>query len=184
MFYQPAEYTVRLVASGPGGNSDPASQEINVYATPQVFFNYAPDSVFVNDKPVRFFNLSTYAEEYLWDFGDVNEYYVAGGNDPKVDPNNNSTEADPTHIYMFEGWKDVKLVGRNENCVDSLLIPLAVKVIPAGDLRFPNIFKPGDSPMSGVNPNELTDAQRNSIFFPGSEQAGTGVPPVYLQPVG
>ncbi|MEX2429287.1 MAG: immunoglobulin domain-containing protein [Bacteroidales bacterium] len=161
VFYQPGEFTVRLVASGGGGNSDPASQVIDVFATPQVFFNYAPDSVFVNDKPVRFFNLSNYAVEYLWDFGDVSEF------DDEVDPKNTSTEADPTHIYMYEGWKDVKLIGRNESCVDSLLIPMAVKVIPAGELQFPNIFRPGDSPMSGVNPNELTDDQRNTIFFPG-----------------
>jgi PKD repeat protein len=167
VFYQPGRYTVRLVAAGPGGNSEPASLIIDVHPTPQVFFNYAPDSVFVNDKPVRFFNLSTYAEEYLWDFGDVNEYYTPLGDDPEVNPNNSSTEADPTHVYMFEGWKDVKLVGSNEFCVDSLLIPQAVKVIPAGDLRFPNVFRPGDAPMSGVNPNELTDEQRNMIFFPG-----------------
>jgi PKD repeat protein len=167
VFYQPGEYTVRLVAAGPGGNSDPASLVIDVHPTPQIFFNYAPDSVFVNDKPVRFFNLSTYAEEYLWDFGDVNEFYTGLGDDLRENPENTSTEADPTHVYMFEGWKDVLLIGSNEFCIDSLFIPQAIKVIPAGELRFPNIFRPGDAPMTGVNPNELTDAQRNMIFFPG-----------------
>ena len=160
VFYQPGEYTVKLIASGPGG-TDQASVVITVHPTPQVFFNYAPDSVFVNDKPVRFFNLTSYAEEYYWDFGDVSEY------DDEVDSENNSTLVDPVHVYMYEGWKDVLLIASNPNCVDSLFIPMAVKVIPAGELRFPNIFRPGDSPVSGINVNDLADAERNKVFFPG-----------------
>lgn len=160
VFYQPGVYTVKLIANGPGG-TDQASVEITVNPTPQVFFNYAPDSVFVNDKPVRFFNLTSYADEYYWDFGDVSEF------DGEVDSENNSTLADPLHVYMFEGWKDVLLIASNPYCVDSLFIPMAVKVIPAGELRFPNIFRPGESPVSGVNVNDLSDSERNMVFFPG-----------------
>ncbi|MDT8432771.1 MAG: PKD domain-containing protein [Bacteroidales bacterium] len=160
IFYQPGEYTVKLFAQGPGGN-DQASEVITVHPTPQVFFNYAPDSVFVNDKPVRFFNLTSYADDYYWDFGDVSEF------DGEVDSENNSTLMDPLHVYMYEGWKDVLLIASNPHCVDSLFIPMAVKVIPAGVLQFPDIFRPGDAPVSGVNVNDLADAERNTIFFPG-----------------
>jgi PKD repeat protein len=160
VFYQPGEYTVKLTANGPGG-SDQVSLEIQVNPTPEVFFNYAPDSVFVNDKPVKFFNLTSYAEDYLWNFGDVSIY------DNEIDQFNTSTESDPTHVYMYEGWKDVLLVASNEYCIDSLFIPLAVKVIPAGELKFPSVFKPGDSPTGGLNVNNLSDADRNRVFFPG-----------------
>ncbi len=160
-FYEPTEYTVRLLASGPGG-SDQTESIITVHATPQVFFNYAPDSVFVNDKPVRFANLTAYATDYLWNFGDYDEYSTA------EDSENTSVLGDPTHVYMFEGWKDVLLIARNGDlCEDSLFIPLAIKVIPAGALRFPNIFRPGDSPTGGTTDNLNDPSAKNSVFFPG-----------------
>ena len=70
-----------------------------------------------------------------------------------------------------EGWKDVKLVGWNEHCSDSM-IATVVKVIPAGDIKFPTVFRPviGGSPTGGwVDPNDpnLDPAVKNSIFFPG-----------------
>jgi len=163
-FYQPGEFTVKLIANGPGG-TDQASRVITVHATPNAFFNYAPDSVYVNDKPVRFFNLTTYADDYFWNFGDYNETPTGAGD--VVAEDNTSILQDPSHIYRYEGWKDVLLIGWNEHCIDSLFIPMAIKVLPAGDLRFPNIFRPGDAPRTGINVNYLTDEQRNTIFFPG-----------------
>jgi len=138
-----------------------ASQEINVHATPQVFFTYAPDSVFVNDKPVRFSNLTQYGENYLWDFGDISDF------NGEIADNNTSTEADPVHIYQFEGWKDVRLWVSNEYCEDSLFLLQAVKVVPAGELLFPNVFRPGDSPTDGYYDPNGDPSARNAVFFPG-----------------
>ncbi len=50
-FYDTGKFTIRLQVSGPGG-TDYASWTINVWETPNVAFNSAPDSVFVKDKPV------------------------------------------------------------------------------------------------------------------------------------
>lgn len=163
-FYEPSTFTVKLLASGLGG-SDQTSSDIQVNATPQVFFTYAPDSVFVNDKDVRFFNLTSYADRYYWDFGDINETPLVGG--VNVSPNNTSTLPDPVHQYMFEGWKDVLLIAENDYCIDSLFIPMAIKVIPAGALKFPDIFRPGNSPTGGNIDNLLDPQARNSVFFPG-----------------
>ena len=128
-------------------------------------FNSAPDSVFVKDKPVRFFNLTYAATDYLWDFGDYDETTGEAG------PNNTSDEADPTHIYFTEGWKDVKLVAWNEHCIDSLIVLKAVKVLPAGDIKFPTVFRPNPGGPTGgyVDPNDpnLDPNIKNSIFFPG-----------------
>ena len=56
-FYDVGTFTIRLQVSGPGG-TDYASWTIDIWETPNVAFNSAPDSVFVKDKPVRFYNLS------------------------------------------------------------------------------------------------------------------------------
>jgi gliding motility-associated-like protein len=162
-FYDPGEITVRLQATGPGG-TDYASWTLNVYETPNVAFNSAPDSVFVKDKPVRFFNLTAGATNYLWDFGD---YYEDG----TAAPGNFSSSADTSHIYFTEGYKDVKLVAWNDFCTDSLILQV-VKVIPAGDIRFPTVFRPDpDGSRTGgwVDPNDpnLDPNVANSIFFPG-----------------
>ncbi len=162
-YYDVGEVTVRLQATGPGG-TDFASWTINIYETPNIAWNSAPDSVFVKDKPVRFFNLTAGADYYLWDFGD---YYEDGS----PAPYNFSSTADTSHIYFTEGWKDVKLVAWNDNCIDSLIIPEAVKVIPAGDVQFPTVFRPDPNGPSGgaVDPNDpnLDPNVANSIFFPG-----------------
>ena len=161
-FYDPGEMTVRLQATGPGGTAY-ASYKLNVYETPNVAFNSAPDSVFVKDKPVRFFNLTAGATNYRWDFGD---YYEDGS----AAPNNFSNAADTSHIYFTEGWKDVKLVAWNDQCIDSLTMTV-VKVIPAGEIEFPTVFRPDPSGPSGgyVDPNDpnLDPNVANSIFFPG-----------------
>ncbi|MCK5136464.1 MAG: PKD domain-containing protein [Bacteroidales bacterium] len=161
-FYDPGEVTVRLQATGPGG-TDYASHTINVYETPNIAFNSAPDSVFVKDKPVRFFNLSAGADQYLWDFGDYFE-------DGTPAEGNFTDEEDPQHIYFTEGWKDVKLVGWNDHCIDSLTMTV-VKVISAGDIQFPTVFRPDpDGPSGGwIDPNDpnLDPNIKNSIFFPG-----------------
>jgi gliding motility-associated-like protein len=118
----------------------------------------------VKDKPVRFFNLSAGADNYLWDFGD---YYEDGS--PAA--GNFSDEIDPQHIYLTEGWKTVKLKAWNDNCADSIALEV-VKVIPAGDIQFPTVFRPdpGGSATGGwIDPNDpnLDPNVKNSIFFPG-----------------
>ncbi len=153
---------IRLTASGPGGTAL-ASQIINIWESPNVAFNSAPDSVFVKDKPVNFFNLSGGATDFFWDFGDYDEDGVAA-------PGNFSDAVDTTHIYFTEGWKDVKLVASNEHCADSITIT-AVKVIPKGQLEFPTVFRPSMSGPNGgyVDPTDPTvdPNYANSIFFPG-----------------
>ncbi|PID92791.1 MAG: hypothetical protein CSA96_01465 [Bacteroidetes bacterium] len=161
-FEYPGEMTVRLQATGPGGTAN-SSAILNVYETPNVAFNSAPDSVFVKDKPVRFFNLTAGATNYRWDFGD---YYEDG----EAAPYNFSSATDTLHYYYTEGYKDVKLVAWNDHCIDSLTKQV-VKVIPAGDIQFPTVFRPDLSGPSGgyIDPNNPnTDpGVANSIFYPG-----------------
>ncbi len=162
VFYDIGTFTIRLQVSGPGG-TDYASWTIDIWETPNVSFNSAPDSVFVKDKPVRFYNLSAGATNYAWDFGDYDE-------NGEASPGNFSSAVDTSHIYFTEGYKDVKLVAWNEHCSDSLTLP-AVKVIEKGQLEFPTVFRPDPSGPNGgfVDPNDpsVDPNYANSIFFPG-----------------
>jgi PKD repeat protein len=159
-YYVAGVYAITLNVTGPGGTHTFKST-VEVYPTPKLQFSNFPDSVFVNDKPVKFYNLSGDATDYLWNFGDVNE--TTG----QVNPSNTSTEIEPAHIYMNVGLKDVTLIGWNANCRDTLFVEEAVKVKPAGRLAFPNVFKPNPNGPTGGAYNQNDPASNNSVFFPG-----------------
>jgi PKD repeat protein len=161
-YSQPGTYTVKLIATGAGGISQ-LTDEIKVYPTPQVFFSYAPDSVYVGNVPVKFFNMTSYAETFLWNFGD----YGIVNDDTVAAANNTSDESDPTHVYTYEGWRDVSLKVSNENCQDSMIVEDAVKVIASGEILFPTAFSPGTEPTGGDIRNLVDPSAKNSVFFPG-----------------
>ena len=68
-YYTPGVYRVELTVTGPGGVSV-YSQVVESYRSPQAYFEVSPSLVFVNDESVRCFNLTQYADYYLWEFGD------------------------------------------------------------------------------------------------------------------
>jgi gliding motility-associated-like protein len=164
-YYDVGEWTVRLEVTGPGG-SDVASSIVSIHETPKLGFNWSPDSVFVKDKPVRFFNLTVGADYYLWDFGDYDE-------EGEPATGNFSSARDTSHIYFTEGYKDVKLVAWNDYCIDSIT-ETTVKVIPKGVLEFPTVFRPDPTGPNGgyIDPNDpsVDPNYANSIFFPGVNQ--------------
>ncbi len=159
-YFEAGIYAVTLTVSGPGG-SDQYKADIEVWTSPAAFFNLAPDSVYVNDKPVKFFNYSSGANNYLWDFGDIDE---ETGETASI---NASTEYEPAHIYETLGWKDVMLVAYNIHCSDTLLRENAVWVSPAGRLRFPNVFKPNPNGPIGDSWDPSDPNTVNQMFMPG-----------------
>ena len=152
-FYNAGSYNVILTAYGPGGQ-DQYQQLVEVYLTPSSFLDVAPDLVYVNDKPVQYFNLSSNGDTYLWEFGD-------GVTD---------TVFQPTHVYSEEGIYDVTLhVYTTDGCEDTYILSPAVTVEPAGDLRFATAFKPNrDGPTGGEIPTDLNLI--NTVFFPPIQQ--------------
>ncbi len=165
-YYDVGQWIIRLEATGAGGTSY-VHDTVYIYEMPKLEFNWSPDSVFVRDKPVTFFNLTTGATNYYWDFDD----YDPDTGEPATD--NFSTARDTSHIYFTEGWKDVTLTAWNDHCIDSIT-RTTVKVIPKGQLEFPTVFRPDPSgPSSGfVDPNDpdVDPNYANSIFFPGINQ--------------
>jgi PKD repeat protein len=135
-------YVVKLTVTGPGGISE-KSQVVNAYRSPVANFNVTPTFVFVNDEKVRFINLSLYATNYLWYFGD--------GDTSKL--------KDPLHKYMEEGDFDITLWAYSDNgCSKMFTLSPGVRVEPAGELRFSTVFTPNkegpidrtDLPTGGV----------------------------------
>ncbi|MEM6800299.1 MAG: gliding motility-associated C-terminal domain-containing protein [Bacteroidota bacterium] len=81
---------------------------VRVYPSPIVAFQI-DTSILLAPINIKFENMSRYASQYLWDFGD-------GGN---------SREEAPTHYYEFEGSYSVSLFATNEiGCTNSTSLPL------------------------------------------------------------
>jgi PKD-like domain/PKD domain/CHU_C Type IX secretion signal domain/Ig-like domain CHU_C associated len=149
--YQDAgNFRIELTVTGPGGTST-KSRVVDAFASPIASLQATPMKVFANDLAVRFFNLSTGADYYLWEFGD--------GDTSKV--------KEPYHKYMEEGLYDITLWAYSNNgCKDSYILSPGVQVDPAGDIRFSTVFTPNKD-----GPIERTDLPTNGndydmFFFP------------------
>jgi len=159
-YFDPGTFPVSLRVNGPGGTQT-FKTTLEVYPTPILNFSYTPDSVYVNDKPIKFFNLSGYGDNYIWNFGDYDEETGEEGQD------NTSTEFEPVHVYHTLGLKDITLIGSNQFCSDTLFVEEAVLVRPAGKFIFPNVFRPDPSGPANPKWDKNNPSTVNSVFFPG-----------------
>ncbi len=132
---------------------DVVTQQVEIYQSPQPFLNAAPTLVFVNDVPVKCFNLSTDTinPSYIWDFGD----------------GTTSNEFEPAHLYTEPGIYEIQLVAINNfgsvQCADTNIFR-EITVEPAGSLTFPNVFRPNpDGPTGG---QYTPGSDNNSVFYP------------------
>lgn len=151
IYYEPGVYTVSLTVTGIGGGTQTAVHVDSIVVHPKAnaYFVLNPSSVIVPSQPVYFYNLSGFADQYLWLFGD----------------GQSTTETNPTHYYQEPGLFDVTLIANNQwNCPDTFSLPEAVLAEAAGDIEFPNAFTPSSSgPGDGrYDPLSIT----NDIFFP------------------
>jgi gliding motility-associated-like protein len=146
----PGTYSVMLTVTGPGGViAGTKIDSVKVFPHAQAFFQYAPDEVFVPGTPVQFFNLSSIADTFSWDFGDgvITDIY------------------EPTHFYQDEGTYTVTLIANNEwNCPDTHVVVDAILAKLGGEIQFPNAFTPDPNGSSGgaYDPNSFN----NDVFFP------------------
>jgi gliding motility-associated-like protein len=152
-FFHGGTYAVRLTAFGPGG-MDKYQQLITVYQSPVANLDVAPNFVYVDDKAVKCFNLSSFGDSYFWEFGD-------GATD---------TIYEPYHVYSEEGIFDISLtVYTDDGCEDKFTLSPAVTVEPAGVLRYPTAFKPNKTgPTGGEVPSDPN--MINTVFFPPIKQ--------------
>ncbi len=148
VFDQEGIYNVKLEVDGDGGKNY-HYETVTVYKNPVARFEVQPRDVMLPEANVKCFSTSLHADRYLWDFGDGQQ----------------SDIGDPEHLYDALGTYDISLKVWTENqCVDSVLLPEAVKVEGAGLLTFPNAFTPNMNGPSDAhyNPSDMN----NDVFFP------------------
>jgi PKD repeat protein len=153
LYSDPGSYRITLTVTGPGGTST-KSQVVHVYATPAALFDVTPKEVYVNDQPVRAFNLSQGADYFVWEWGD--------GDTSRIE--------EPFHKYMKSGVYPVSLSAFRDNgngniCFDKYTLTPGITVTPAGELRFASVFRPNTSgEIDGPPPIGGEDIDK--FFFP------------------
>lgn len=150
-YFNPGIYTVTLTVFGPGGQNTQTQQLIiEVYELPNAFFTVSPSVVFVPNNAVQFFNLSSSASSYFWDFGD----------------GTTSTETSPEHFYQQAGMYDITLIATSvNNCKDTFMLLNGVEAKLEGEIKIPNAFTPNTSGSNGGVVSNLTDFN-NYVFHP------------------
>lgn len=124
-------YTVTMIAYGGGGCNDTLTitPTITINPTPVADFNYE-NVIEINQWTglVDFFNLSTFATNYQWYFGD-------GGS---------GTAVNPSHSYLTHGDFYVTLIASNNfGCADTIIKPIIVELYKG--LYLANAMYPGHS---------------------------------------
>ncbi|PID90292.1 MAG: hypothetical protein CSA97_03670 [Bacteroidetes bacterium] len=157
-YYEPGIYQVTLTARGEGGHATAYGVYV-AHGKPLVKFEMAPKQVMLPKARVKAQNGSTdwdgsplgEGTKYFWDFGD----------------GTTSEEVSPVKEYERAGEFDVSLhVESAMGCADELRIEKAVTVLPAGWIKFPNVFSP---PLSGMNDGyygDLSPEDFCTIFYP------------------
>jgi gliding motility-associated-like protein len=158
LYSDPGSYRIELTVTGPGGTST-KSQVLHVYATPAALFDVTPKEVFVNDQPVRAFNLSQGADYFVWEWGD--------GDTSRIE--------EPFHKYMKSGIYPVSLSAFKDNgngniCFDKYILTPGITVTPAGELRFATVFRPNTSGEITGPPPTGGEAIDQFFFPPISEK--------------
>ncbi len=153
-YYTPGTYSVKLTATGFGGDVEQLTQTdiIEVHPVAIALFEHTPTTVKIPNQQVTFLNLSSNATTYAWDFGD----------------GNTSFDENPVHFYQQEGLFDVTLVADNQyGCKDSNKVEGAVIAELEGSIVFPNAFTPTENTQN--NGTYDPGALDNNVFYPITE---------------
>jgi gliding motility-associated-like protein len=142
-------FTVQLIGIDAYGCRDTSTKVIKVFAKPIAVFQANPNTVFVPIDPVVCINLSSGATNYSWNFGD----------------NTNSTEINPSHLYMNGGEYQIDLIAINaKGCRDTFRLPSKITAILESDVDVPNAFSP--NPTGGNGGTFGVNDVNNDVFHP------------------
>jgi PKD repeat protein len=144
------EFKVVLNMFGPDGLRTASSTVITVYPKPLARFEIAPEKAVLPEDEIHFYNYSTDAVNFKWDFGD----------------GSSSELFEPFHRYAKFGNYNLRLVVSSENgCSDSLVVLNAFSG-SAYFIDFPNAFIPNpEGPTGGLYSSKSDEAAQ--VFHPG-----------------
>ncbi|MES2138449.1 MAG: PKD domain-containing protein [Bacteroidota bacterium] len=148
-YFNAGTFNVKLITTGPGGQTDIANSTVTIYPKPQANFSATPTLVQVPNTHAQFLNFSIDGDTYFWDFGD-------GGT---------SEDENPNYAYSQAGQFDVTLIATTQyGCIDTVT---KVKYITAeliNGIVLPNAFTPNPNGSNGgaYDPTSYN----NDVFFP------------------
>lgn len=135
VFEEPGTYQIVLTSPGPDGNDGQFTKTIVVYDHPVAYFTVNPQVVYIPGDKARFYDLSTDAVSWMWEFGDGTI----------------SEERNPSYEYKEEGVFDVTLtVSSIQGCTDVFTMEDAITAELQGFVVFPNAFKPRPGGSTGA----------------------------------
>lgn len=107
-------YTIQLLITAANGCQDSITNTVTVHANPVAAFTQSSDTVCANTN-ILFFNASTGATSYQWNFGDAST----------------GTAANPNHTYPAPDNYTVQLISSSAfGCVDTALQLIVVDSVP------------------------------------------------------
>ncbi len=145
------EYKVVLHVFGSEGFQATSSTIVTVYPKPMARFEIAPEKPALPDDEIRFYNYSTDAEYFRWDFGD----------------GTSSELFEPQHTYTKFGKYNIKLLVSSEyGCSDSLTV---INAFSGSEyfIDFPNAFIPNTQGPTGGYYSSKSD-EASQVFHPVS----------------
>jgi len=155
-YFSPGTFRITLTIIDAYGVQYQTSQIVDAYPSPKAYFQITPTTVYVNDEAVRCFNLSTGANNFVWDFGD----------------GDTSRQTDPYHKYMEQGIYDITLHAYSYNeatgitCSDSWTLSPGVTVEPPGVIRFATVFTPDKTGEQEPDVSNIDATNMDQFFYP------------------
>jgi PKD repeat protein len=143
------EYKVVLHLFGHDGSEAVSTEMITVYPKPKARFEISPEKAVLPDDRIHFFNYSSNAVKFKWNFGD----------------GTSSTLFEPDHRYSKYSSYDVSLVVYSESgCFDSLVVRNAFSDSEYL-IEFPNAFIPNPGGSTGGIYSSKSDEEAQ-VFHP------------------
>lgn len=143
------EYKVVLDLFGSDGSHKTSSSVITVLPKPLARFEITPDKAVLPEDEVRFYNYSSDATHFNWDFGD----------------GDTSELFEPQHKYAKSGNYNVRLIVSSDwGCSDSLIV---LNAFSGSEyfINFPNAFIPNPQGPSGGFYSSRSD-ENAQVFHP------------------
>ncbi len=145
--FTPPAGTTLFTLTGTDANGCTDTDQVSVTSLPQPLANGMPSDTYGNvPMIIDFTNLSQYASNYLWDFG----------NGQTIDTNSTTTV---TTIYNVPGIYTIILTASNGICTDTW--DTIVEVLPPMIVTPPNVFTPNED---GANELYFVDVKYGEQF--------------------
>jgi PKD repeat protein len=148
IFDEPGTWFISLTAFSQNNEISIFTDSIKVSPVPEARFSIDNQGLPGEDHPVYFYNYSSGADSYLWDFGD----------------GTSSVFKDPDHYFSKKGTANIKLISYSSiGCSDSVNLKNPFKAADPVFI-FPTAFSPN---MSGsVTGQYSRNDPSNNVFYP------------------